>query len=47
MSILSDLRNRGVKDILIASIDGLTGFEDAIKAAFPKTEIQIDRFEKK
>jgi transposase-like protein len=40
MSILSDLRNRGVKDILIASIDGLTGFEDAIKAAFPKTEIQ-------
>lgn len=40
MSILSDLRNRGVKDILIASIDGLTGFEDAIRAAFPKTEIQ-------
>jgi len=40
MSILSDLRNRGVKDILIASVDGLTGFEDAIRAAFPKTEIQ-------
>ena len=40
MSILSDLRNKGVKDILIASIDGLTGFEDAIRAAFPKTEIQ-------
>lgn len=40
MSILSDLRNRGVKDILISSIDGLTGFEDAIRAAFPKTEIQ-------
>ena len=40
MSILSDLRNRGLKDILIASVDGLTGFEEAIRAAFPKTEIQ-------
>lgn len=40
MSILSDLRNRGIKDILIASIDGLSGFEEAIEAAFPKTEIQ-------
>ncbi len=40
MSILSDLRNRGVKDILIASVDGLNGFEEAIKAVFPKTEIQ-------
>lgn len=40
MNILSDLKNRGVKDILIASVDGLTGFEVAIKAAFPKTEIQ-------
>lgn len=40
MSILSDLRNRGVQDILIASVDGLTGLEDAIRAAFPKTEIQ-------
>ncbi len=38
-SILSDLRNRGVKDILIASVDGLSGFEEAIRAAFPKTEI--------
>lgn len=40
MSILTDLRNRGVKDILIASVDGLSGFEDAIRAAYPKTEIQ-------
>ena len=40
MSILTDLRNRGVKDILIASVDGLNGFEEAISAAFPKTEIQ-------
>ncbi len=40
MNVLSDLKNRGVKDILISSVDGLTGFEVAIKAAFPKTEIQ-------
>jgi len=40
MNVLSDLKNRGVKDILISSVDGLSGFELAIKAAFPKTEIQ-------
>lgn len=40
MSVLIDLKNRGVEDILIASIDGLNGFEDAIKAAYPKTEVQ-------
>lgn len=40
MSVLTDLKNRGVKDILIASIDGLNGFEEAIKAAYPNTEIQ-------
>lgn len=40
MNVLADLKNRGVKDILIASVDGLNGFEDAIKAAYPKTEIQ-------
>lgn len=40
MTVLSDLRNRGVKDILIASVDGLSGFEDAIKAVYPGTEIQ-------
>lgn len=40
MSILSDLKNRGVKDILIASVDGLNGFEDAIHAAYPRTEVQ-------
>ncbi|GAA0725800.1 hypothetical protein GCM10008905_21740 [Clostridium malenominatum] len=32
LSVLTDLKNRGVKDIFIASIDGLTGFKDAIKA---------------
>jgi transposase-like protein len=40
MSILTDLRNRGVKDILIACVDGLSGFEEAIKATFPMTEVQ-------
>ena len=32
---MTDLRNRGVRDILIACCDGLPGFEDAICAAFP------------
>jgi len=40
MNVLTDLRNRGVKDILIASVDGLNGFEEAIKAVFPMTEVQ-------
>jgi len=40
MSILTDLRNRGVKDILIACVDGLAGFEDAVRAAYPMTEVQ-------
>ena len=41
LSVLTDLNNRGVKDICIACIDGLTGFPDAIKAIFPETEIQL------
>ena len=41
MSVLTDLNNRGVKDILIACIDGLTGFPEAIKTIFPETEIQL------
>jgi transposase-like protein len=40
LSVLNSLINRGVKDILIACVDGLTGFDNAIEAAFPKTEIQ-------
>jgi len=40
MGVLTDFRNRGVEDMLIACIDGLKGFEDAIKAIYPKTEIQ-------
>jgi transposase-like protein len=41
LSILTDLQNRGVKDILIACIDGLKGFPEAINSIFPKTEIQL------
>jgi putative transposase len=40
LGVLNGLKARGVEDILIASIDGLTGFVDAIEAAFPNTEIQ-------
>ncbi len=40
MNVLADLKNRGVKDLLIVSVDGLKGFEEAIKATFPKAEIQ-------
>lgn len=40
LSILNGLKNRGVEDILIACVDGLTGFSQAIEAVFPETEIQ-------
>jgi len=40
MVILNSLKNRGVEDILIACVDGLTGFSGAIEAVYPKTEIQ-------
>ena len=40
LSILNGLRNRGVQDILIACVDGLTGFTNAIEAVYPHTEIQ-------
>jgi len=39
--VLTELRNRGVEDIFIACVDGLTGFPDAIRAVYPKTHIQI------
>lgn len=41
LGVLSDLQNRGVKDILIASVDGLTGFPEAIQTIYPKTEVQL------
>jgi putative transposase len=40
LSVMNALKNRGVEDILIACVDGLTGFPAAIEAVFPKTEIQ-------
>ncbi len=41
LSVLTDLQNRGVQDILIACVDGLTGFPDAIHSVFPKTDVQL------
>lgn len=41
LGVLNDLKQRGVQDILIACVDGLTGFPDAIKGVFPQTEIQL------
>jgi transposase-like protein len=40
LGVLSDLRNRGVEDILIACIDNLHGFAEAIQSTFPKVEVQ-------
>lgn len=41
LNVLTELQNRGVKDILIACVDGLKGFPDAISTAFPETQIQL------
>jgi len=41
LSVLTDLKQRGVEDILIACVDGLKGFPDAIEAIFPKTKVQL------
>ena len=41
LQVLTDLQNRGVEDILIASVDGLKGFPEAINAVFPHTEVQL------
>lgn len=41
LQVLTDLSNRGVKDILIASVDGLKGFPDAINSIFPDTNVQL------
>lgn len=40
LGVLTEIKNRGVVDILIVSLDGLTGFGDAIHAVYPQTEIQ-------
>ena len=41
LNVLTELQNRGVKDILIACVDGLKGFPDAINTAFPQTQVQL------
>lgn len=40
LSVITDLQNRGVQDVFIAAVDGLTGFSDAIHSVFPKTRVQ-------
>jgi len=41
LRILNELKNRGVQDILLTAVDGLSGFPEAIAAVFPKTEVQL------
>ncbi|WP_287129274.1 IS256 family transposase [Candidatus Cyanaurora vandensis] len=41
LTVLTDLQNRGVKDIFLAGVDGLTGFPDAIETVFPQTQVQL------
>jgi transposase-like protein len=41
LSVLTELKNRGVKDVFVACVDGLTGFPDAIGAVFPQTQVQL------
>jgi putative transposase len=41
LSVVTEMKNRGVKDILIACVDGLKGFAEAIEAVFPRTQVQL------
>ncbi|MCU7869415.1 MAG: IS256 family transposase [Candidatus Thiodiazotropha sp. (ex Lucinoma borealis)] len=41
LGVLTELQNRGIRDILIACVDGLKGFPDAIQAVYPQTQIQL------
>lgn len=41
LKVMNDLKNRGVKDVFIACVDGLKGFPEAIEATFPKVEVQL------
>jgi transposase-like protein len=41
LRVLNELKNRGIQDMLIAAVDGLSGFPDAIRTVFPKTEVQL------
>ncbi|WP_208941355.1 transposase, partial [Acinetobacter baumannii] len=40
-SVMTELKNRGVQDILVACVDGLKGFPDAIASVYPHTDIQL------
>ena len=41
LSVMNELKNRGVQDILIACVDGLKGFPEAIEAVYPQTQVQL------
>jgi len=41
MGVLTELKNRGVQDILIACMDGLTGFPEAVRSVYPNTRVQL------
>ena len=41
LSVVTEIRNRGVKDIFVACVDGLKGFPEAIEAVFPRTDVQL------
>ena len=41
MGVLTELKNRGVQDILIACMDGLSGFPEAVRAVYPQTRVQL------
>jgi putative transposase len=41
LGVMTELKNRGVQDILIACVDGLKGFPDAIETVYPKTQVQL------
>ena len=41
LSVLTDMKNRGLRDIFVACIDGLAGFAEAVHAAFPQTKVQL------
>ncbi|SSO24479.1 mutator family transposase [Acinetobacter baumannii] len=41
LSVMTELKNRGVQDILVACVDGLKGFPDAIASVYPHTDIQL------
>jgi putative transposase len=41
MNVLTDLKNRGVQDLFVACVDGLTGFPEAIAATYPQALVQL------